>query len=52
MKPAPIKNFGWNDDKAPFYHECLLPVVESFLPPPRTGLFWISVVATAVSSIG
>lgn len=38
MKPAPIKNFGWNDDKAPFYHECLLPVVESFLPPPSHGV--------------
>lgn len=38
METVPMKNFGWNDSEAPFYHGYLLPAVESFLPPPSRGV--------------
>ena len=27
-------NFGWSDAEAPFYHQYLIPAIESFLPSP------------------
>lgn len=38
MERNPAQNFGWHDANAPFYHEYLIPAVESvFLPPPSPG---------------
>ncbi len=50
METVPMKNFGWNDSEAPFYHGYLLPAVESFLPPLRAELFWTSAAVTDILS--
>lgn len=50
METVPMKNFGWNDSEAPFYHGYLLPAVESFLPPLRAEWFWTSAAATDILS--
>lgn len=37
MGNSSVKNFGWSDEGAPFYHRYLLPAVESFLPAASAG---------------
>lgn len=37
IKKSSVRNFGWSNEQAPFYHKYLVPAIESFLPTIDKG---------------